>query len=117
MGIGVTKVIIRKNWNDTEKISMAPGARMTRINREVYRNFFFTGTRHAACGTRHAARGTRHASLRTLVLQPTPPSLIGATGRLRDADTHQEIRATEVPRGELETAAHHNKVGRGSPHS
>ena len=31
--------IIRKNWNDTETISMAPGVRMTRINREVYRNF------------------------------------------------------------------------------
>ena len=36
----MTKVIIRKNWNDTEKISLAPGVRMTRINREVYRNFF-----------------------------------------------------------------------------
>ena len=38
---GMTKVIIRKNWNDTEKISLAPGVRMTRINREVYRNFFY----------------------------------------------------------------------------
>ena len=37
----MTKVIIRKNWNVTEKISLAPVVRMTRINREVYRNFFY----------------------------------------------------------------------------
>ena len=36
----MTKVIIRKNWNDTEKISLAPGERMTRINREMYRRCF-----------------------------------------------------------------------------
>ena len=38
---GMTKVFIRKNWKDTEKISLVPGVRMTRINREVYRNLFF----------------------------------------------------------------------------
>ena len=31
----LTKVIVRENWNDTFKNSVAPGTRMTRINREV----------------------------------------------------------------------------------
>ena len=50
----MTKVIIRKNWNDTEKISMAPGVRMTRINREVYRNFFFLSTSWFQQTARHS---------------------------------------------------------------
>ena len=40
----MTKVIICKTWKDTEKISLVPGVRMTRINREVYRSFFRFGT-------------------------------------------------------------------------
>ena len=40
----MTKVIIRKTWKDKEKISLVPGVRMTRINREVYRNVFRFGT-------------------------------------------------------------------------
>ena len=50
----MTKVIIRKNWNDTEKISMAPGVRMTRINREVYRNFLFLSTSWFQQTARHS---------------------------------------------------------------
>ena len=44
----MTKVIIRKTWKDTEKISLVPGVRMTRINREVYRNFFRFGTENTS---------------------------------------------------------------------
>ena len=46
---GMTKVFISKNWEDTEKISLVPGVRMTRINREVYRNLFLLCVCACAC--------------------------------------------------------------------
>ena len=49
--IGFLSGIIRQNWNDTEKISMAPCARMTRTSREVIQVFcaFPAMCEHCSC--------------------------------------------------------------------